>query len=165
MSSERGFSVSKKLIGAVVASWIVTVAIIDIVPTMWGFAIAAGYILLSSGALLYVAYQARDDEDLEEALEDFTDSAWWDARTKTADRVLPAVVLVLMLVVQIIVADAALSEEVEQSLSSLISIGPIEVGVFSVIFYLIMAWLLGPMAGYFLRRSYTAIRTEVATDE
>jgi len=150
--------VPRRVLAVVVASWIILAVAVVTAPTEWSFGIAAVYVTLSGGGALFVAYRAREDEQTKQMLEELTESDWWDARTTAADRMLPAVILLLMLMIQLIVASEALPEDKAEALASLVSIGPVEIGGFQIVAYLIFYWLLGPIGYYFLKRGYRSAK-------
>lgn len=152
------FSLPRGVLAAILASWAILVAAIEIAPSEWAFRIGIAYVTFSGVATLYAAYRARDDEEVREKLSQFTETAWWDARSTAADRMLPAVILLIMLMIQLIVASETLPREKAEALASLITVGPVELGAFQIVTYLIFAWLLGPIGMYFLRRGYRSVK-------
>lgn len=148
---KRVFFGTLALIGLV---GIITVA----VPTEWAFLIVIVYAASTAVAWMYIYYRARNDDGFKEGVEGVLDSEWMDARLKSAQRILPGGILLIMLTIQTIIANEALPESDVEALTTLLTIGPVTIGAFQAVLYMISAWMLGPVLEYLTRRGISAIR-------
>lgn len=91
---------------------------------------------------VYGALKLRGEDDF---VEEF--SGAFNAIGETADRMVLAVALMTMLLLQILVAAEVLSDDAAHELTHLFDFGIVTIGAFDIAMYLISIWMLAPLLG------------------
>lgn len=110
------------------------------------------YVVLASAGWLTILLLGEVDEESAELLEAMMDSDYWQARKEVTSRLPVAVVLFGILALQILMASGVFTTAQNRQLSSALAVGPLEIGVFEMLLWVVIGWLLGPLAKVVFKR-------------
>jgi uncharacterized membrane protein len=153
---------SNRELGAVIVAWLAYVGVGGFIlgDGLLYFGIPIGGSLL---AVLYMIHRSKTDKVVRKQLGEVLESPFWDAYSEFMQRFALGGILFVMLLIQMLIANEALSQQDAEVLASLITISGFDIGLFTMVAALIAAWIVGPMAVYFITRGVEGLYSVATT--